>query len=133
MSNDNTEKQAQTILSLGVSSETMKQLKTLFYSEPAEVQEAIKAVAKTNNRDYLLEYSNWTFLGFIEKQYQPKRVAFVAAKIPTYELMIKSGMQKEKALAALEIEEYELNIMLESTPKKGAAKKLADIKRVYGK
>lgn len=127
------DKQAQTILSLGVSEESMKQLKTLFLSEPDEVQLVIKRFAAENKRDFLIEYANWVFLQHVEKQYTPKRIALLALRIPTYELMLKSGMTKEKALAALEIEEHELNLVNASQPTRGAAKKLADIKRVYGK
>lgn len=132
MPNENTS-QSQTVLTLSVSEETMKQIKTLFHSEPDEVQYVVKQFATSNKRDSLLEYSNYIFLQFIEKQYLPKRIALVASRIPTFELMLKTGVPREKALAVLEIEEHELSAITEVQPKKGAAKRVADIKRAYGK
>ena len=132
MSNDNGQKQAQTILSLGVQEDTMKQLKTCFYQEKDEVQEAIKKIAKQNERDYLLEYANYLFVSNLEKQYKVERTKFVSAQKPIIELMVKSGVERVKILNTLGIEEYELEEMTKA-PSKGAAKKLADIARLVAK
>lgn len=129
MSTQNVE-QAQTVLSLGVQTDTMKQLKTCFYQEKDEVQEAIKKVASKNQRDYLLEYANYMFVSTLEKQYKTERVKFVSAQKHIIELMVKSGVKREVVLNTLGIEEAELLEATEKAPSKGAAKKLADIARL---
>ena len=132
MSNDSTTSQAQTVLSLGVASETMKQLKTCFAQEKPEVQTAIKRVAKSNSRDSLIEYANYLFTATLEKQYKQERVKYVASYKPTIELMVKAGMDRAAVLAAMSIEEWEFEEITDKQPTKGAAKKVADIARLLG-
>jgi predicted metal-dependent RNase len=124
--------QAQTVLSLAITTESMKQIKTCFYQEKDEIQEVIKKLASKNKRDYLVEYANYVFLSNLEKAYGVQRVKYVASHVSTIDLMVKSGVEKEKVLAILGIEEHELSQMNDNTPRKGVAKKLADIQRMVG-
>src|SRR5271170_75970 len=130
MSNDSTTSQTQTVLSLGVASETMKQLKTCFAQEKPEVQTAIKRMAAPKKdkdgkevkagRDYLVEYANYLFIATLEKQYKSERLKYVASYKPTIELMVRGGMERAAVLAAMSIEEWEFEEITDKQPTKGA-------------
>jgi hypothetical protein len=125
-------KQANVVISFGVSTTVMQQVKTCFAQEPEEVRDMLKKLAKTNGRDYLMEYVNFTFLRQLDAQYQKERIAFVKSRLPIIQLAVSNGADRDSIMAALNLDEGDLELATTKAPTRGAGKKLADITRLLG-
>jgi hypothetical protein len=125
-------KQANVVISFGVSTAVMQQVKTCFAQEPAEVQDMIRKLAKTSNREYLMEYVNFTFLRQIDAQYQKERIAFVKSRLPIVQMAMSNGVDRASIMATLNLDEGDLELAATKAPTRGAGKKLADITRLLG-